>query len=535
MRLTPERAIWLGGTLSIVLVSLWVRGLLPIDETRYVGVAWEMWLRGDWLVPHKNGLPYSHKPPFLFWMINLGWWLFGVSEWWPRLMPSLFALVSLFLIIRLARLLRPDQPVAHELAPLILFSSFLWTLFSTMTMFDTILSFWVLLAVIAVVQAALKSGWGSWLLLGFALGGGLLSKGPVILLQVLPLALLAPFWLQREQQWGRWYIGILLSVLLGAIMILAWAVPAGLSGGDQYFNEIFWGQTANRMVESFAHRRAWWWYLPLLPVLLFPWLFWTSMWRKPAIGQNQQGIRAGRFLLAWVVPVFVAFSLISGKQPHYLLPLFPAFAIWLALDAEHGQGNRKTRRNWLLAVVYVLIAAAWLVQLVIKRDQVLPEWLQYFPQWPILVFVLLAVMVMLPWARRSLRAQARVMALSSIIFTLVLLLSAMKTLYSPAFDVQEVATRIARLQAQGHSVAVLGKYHNQFQFKGRLTQAIEIVEWASIHLWIKERDPAWIVLVLKKRHELDYREDEYIQPYRGKWIALLRRGTLQEHPELARQ
>jgi hypothetical protein len=44
--------------------------VLPIDETRYLAVAWEMRLHGDFLVPHLNGAPYSDKPPLLFWLIN---------------------------------------------------------------------------------------------------------------------------------------------------------------------------------------------------------------------------------------------------------------------------------------------------------------------------------------------------------------------------------------------------------------------------------------------------------------------------------
>ena len=32
-------------------VALVTRPLIPIDETRYVGAAWEMWMRGDFLVP----------------------------------------------------------------------------------------------------------------------------------------------------------------------------------------------------------------------------------------------------------------------------------------------------------------------------------------------------------------------------------------------------------------------------------------------------------------------------------------------------
>ena len=57
------------------MASIWLRPLWPVDETRYASVAWEMWLRGDFLVPYVNGEPYSHKPPLLFWLIQLGWGL----------------------------------------------------------------------------------------------------------------------------------------------------------------------------------------------------------------------------------------------------------------------------------------------------------------------------------------------------------------------------------------------------------------------------------------------------------------------------
>ena len=52
-------AVWL----VILLTALLTRPLLPVDETRYASVAWEMWSRGDFLVPYLNGEPYSHKPP----------------------------------------------------------------------------------------------------------------------------------------------------------------------------------------------------------------------------------------------------------------------------------------------------------------------------------------------------------------------------------------------------------------------------------------------------------------------------------------
>jgi 4-amino-4-deoxy-L-arabinose transferase-like glycosyltransferase len=49
-------------SVGLFLVSLLTRSLIPVDETRYTSVAWEMWLRGDYLVPHLNGATYSHKP-----------------------------------------------------------------------------------------------------------------------------------------------------------------------------------------------------------------------------------------------------------------------------------------------------------------------------------------------------------------------------------------------------------------------------------------------------------------------------------------
>ena len=84
-----------------------------MDETRYASVAWEMWLRGDFLVPYINGEPYSHKPPLLFWLIHLGWALFGVNDWWPRLVAPLCALGSVPLLLKMEKLLwrqRADCP-----------------------------------------------------------------------------------------------------------------------------------------------------------------------------------------------------------------------------------------------------------------------------------------------------------------------------------------------------------------------------------------------------------------------------------------
>lgn len=187
-------------TLLTGLVWLACRPLLPVDETRYVSVAWEMWLRGDFLVPYKNGGLYVDKPPLLLWLMHAGWALFGVNEWWPRLVPTLAAMVGLLLTARLAAQLWPDKPQAARLASWVLATTLLWQVFTGAVMFDTLLTVFSLLCLNALV--APPFGRGRWIWFALGIGGGLLTKGPVILLHTLPAALAAPWWHTGEHREG---------------------------------------------------------------------------------------------------------------------------------------------------------------------------------------------------------------------------------------------------------------------------------------------------------------------------------------------
>ena len=192
-----ERRMVLLALLMLVLltaVAFVSRPMTPIDETRYISVAWEMWLRGDFLVPFKNGATYSHKPPLMIWMYQAGWAVFGVNEWWPRLVSPLFAAACVFLTMALSRRLWPQRYGIGGPAALILVSCSLWTIFSTAAMFDVILAFFTLVGMHGTLKAAEGSTLRGVALLGLAIGLGVLAKGPVILLHVLPVALLAPWW-----------------------------------------------------------------------------------------------------------------------------------------------------------------------------------------------------------------------------------------------------------------------------------------------------------------------------------------------------
>lgn len=453
-------ALWL----LLVVVSLFSRTYIPIDETRYVTVAWNMWWRDDFLVPWLNGTAYSHKPPLLFWLMNAGWAVFGVNDWWPRLVPSFFALGSIFFTIRLARLLWPEDRQAFLLAPVILLGSALWTVFTTATMFDMLIAYFSLLGMLGIVIAWQGRTLKGWLLVGFAIGMGLLAKGPTIWLQILPVALLAPWWGNgNRKSWAGWYAGLLGALVFGALIVLLWAIPAGMRGGEEYRNAIFWGQTAERMVNSFAHKRPLWWYLPLLPVILFPWLFWLPVWHglnRLRHGMHDAGIR---LCLAWMLSVFLAFCLISGKQMHYLLPIFPTFALLVARTLPRDGENRQAD-VWRMALFSAVAVVLVVYVAVIHRAGL-------------------------------------------------------------AYDVRPLALRLKVLQDAGVPLAHAGDYPGQYQFLGRMVDEPEVVRKAKLGEWFMTHPSGKAVVYFDTGKTPSGFHPDYQQPYLNKNVAIVGRES----------
>lgn len=498
----------------LLATALFTRPLLPVDETRYVGVAWEMWARGDFLVPFKNGVPYSDKPPLLFWLMQAGWALFGVNEIWPRVVAPLLGLACLGLTALLARRLWPERPTAALLAPWLLFGCVFVAGFGTLTQFDLLIVFCTLLGMLGLLRAARGLGSG-WLIVGVAIGLGLLGKGPVILVHILPAALLGYLWVDRArvQGWVCWYGGTLAALLLGASIVLAWALPAAQAGGEAYRNAIFWGQTAERMVDSFAHRAPFWWYLPWLPVLLLPWSVWPPLWQALRRIELQRSVR---LLLCWAVPALVILSAISGKQQKYLLPIFPALAL-LAAYALAGleESEWRARRQWLAALLLALPAGVFALAAV--RDlSARVHWAGGLePLWAI-PFLLAALLWWL-WRPTTLVAAVQALALAGVLVIVGVHLSVLRVA-APAYDLHALSVRIAALQAAGHPIAHLGKYHGQFHFFGRLQRPLtEITPIPKrVLAWARKHPDGYLVLYYDQwPRPLPRADAEYTQDYRG--------------------
>lgn len=533
MTVSFRHAVGLVGLwLFLMAVSLFSRSYIPIDETRYVTVAWNMWLRGDFLVPFLNDEAYSDKPPLLFWMMQLGWAIFGVNDWWPRLVPSFFALGGAFLTTRLASLFWPSRDAVGRMASVILFGSLLWMVFATATMFDMLVAFFTLLGMLGILIAWYGAAWRGWGLVGLAIGLGLLAKGPTILLQILPVAVLAPWWTKGAGIiWRRWYTGMLGATLLGAAIALAWAIPAGIRGGEVYQHAIFWGQTADRMVNAFAHQRPFWWYFPLLPAMLFPWPLWGGVWRGLVKLRGSLDDTGVRFCLAWGLPVFMASSLISGKQVHYLLPISPAFALLAAqgLDTLKIPPGRAARLGVSLVImlvgVGVLILPHWAVQTSV------PGWLGHIPAYVGILMVLCGV-VFMAWRLTSVEGQVWLIATASLVMVLGLHLALISSA-GLAYDVRPISAKIKELQDAGVPLANVGKYHGQYQFAGRLRRSIEQIHAEQLAAWFEAHPGGRVIFYSKRGYDLSqgHGRADFVQPYQNDTVGIYSREALLPAPQ----
>lgn len=520
----PENRVithgWLALWLALLIVALLCRPPLPIDETRYLSVAWEMWQSHQFLVPHINGLPYSHKPPLLFWLIQAGWGLFGVNAWSARLTAPLFGLFSIVLAVRLARLLWPDRPQLHQNLPYLLLGTCFWSVYSTLTLFDMLLACFSLVAWIGLFLAqATRRRWG-WGLYAVAAGLGILAKGPIILVYIVPPALLAPWWTSKMQagSWRRWYGDFALAVAAGAALALAWAIPAARAGGEQYAQAIFLGQTAGRMVHSFAHQRPFYWYLLLAPLLFFPWFFFLPLWSGL---RRLQLSPAVRFCLSILAPGFLALSAISGKQIHYLLPLLPAAALLIAQASCEGSEGRegKTGPSRALPLLLVLLALLLTIAPMLPLKGGDSEMLAYLPTWLGLGPLVVAIVLFFD---KSEQLNSIIRTATALQLVLIFLHLALARPLHRLYDLTAIGNSIQQAQAVGKKVAVFpARLSDQFQFAGRLT--VPLVPQQTIEkaiLWSGQRQEYNVLFFLnkKERPQLTFKEGCVVQPYKDAWL-----------------
>lgn len=462
----------LGLFAAVAVAGVALRPLVPIDETRYVDVAWEMRLQESWFLPLKNHELYTDKPPMLFWLINLVWTLTGgVSEFAARLVGPAFALGTLAGTWALGRRLWGDGTGA--VAAVVLSGLTLFGLYGGATMFDAMLACATLAGLWALLSALAQPGpnRAAWVGLGAALAFGVLVKGPVILFHLAPVMLSWLWWSDPAQRPALRDVarGMALALLVALGLVAIWVLPAAIAGGPEYRHMILWKQTAGRTVQSFAHARPVWWLAALLPLLLFPWVFSPSLWA--GLAKLRLSDRGLRLMLVQAGAGLVLFSLISGKQVHYLVPELPAVALLFA-RALMASGKTSVPGRFAHLPLIGLLALIGLLPLLLSLGALGDARTQAMlhPLPATLGFALAcAVLAGLLWVLPHLAG----LALAGLGLVLACLGLVATTGLGPAFDSRPLAQLLKPHEAAGLAV-LTPRYNAEFNFTGQITAKVDV-------------------------------------------------------------
>lgn len=397
---------WGGLGLVVLCLTVYVPGLFVIppvdrDESRFAMASWQMYTSGDWVVPRVQERARLNKPPLIYWMQAGAWAVLGSEEWkdggiWVFRLPSVLAAITTVLLTwRLG--LRMFDPRAALLGAALLAVCPMVVWDAHQARADQVLLTTVVAAQFALwvvwkgegikgsrdqgikakkggpslsIAPALR-GFVTPLCFWLAIGAGIMVKGPITPM-IAGLTCLMLCIVSRRWGW-LWRLQPLVGLVVVTAMVGPWVYLVGERVGWSDYLKIVYDETIGR---SAGAKEGHWgppgYHTLLLGVLFWPGSLLTAMaiaraFRRGLAKQNSGtgvppvrswqravhwfGVGPARpaelFCLAWIVPSWIVFELVSTKLPHYTMPMYPAIALLSARMLMKVQSRRSysTRSN----------------------------------------------------------------------------------------------------------------------------------------------------------------------------------------------
>ena len=289
-----------------------------------------------------------------------------------------------------------------------------------------------------------------------ALAGGILLKGPLILMFV-GLTILILAILDRSAVW-LWRLRPVWGLMWTLVLVLPWFVAIFWRAGDAFFANSLGGDMLSKLAAQESHGA---------PPGTYLLLFWVTFWPgAPLAGMAAPAVwRARRepgaqYLLAWLIPSWIVFELVLTKLPHYVMPLYPAIAILTVGALE----RRVLSRSWLVrgAAWWFAIPAITAVIAIFGAIKLTHQ--PAFPAWPVLAAAM--IFGLIAWwlfeesrAERSL-LNAVIAAMCLSIATYGIVLPSLTTLFPSA----EVARALRNVVCVGPKAAAAGFHEPSLVF-----------------------------------------------------------------------
>lgn len=318
------------------------------NEAFYAEASRRMLFTGDYITPYYNDELRFQKPPLTYWLVALGYWLFGVNEFGLRFFHAILGLGTGFTTFLLAWLLTKDLKIS-VFSFLILVLSLQFFVNAHYASPEVPLAFFVCVSLTSW-YAYYKTKRLPFLLIAFLSSSlGMLVKGPVAF--VMPALIVFTFLIlekPRELLDIKYYLLTAFTLMLG----LWWHIYHFLVYRETFLRVFF----AENIKRIYAGKEPIYFYfldtlVSFMPysLLFFPALFWSLIKVRKEL----------KFVILWVVSFFVVFSLIKKKIPLYIMPAYPAMAIITAyfLIKSPWEKIKKWNEIFISVLLFALTTA----------------------------------------------------------------------------------------------------------------------------------------------------------------------------------
>ncbi|VAW18415.1 hypothetical protein MNBD_BACTEROID01-914 [hydrothermal vent metagenome] len=304
-----------------------------IDVTRdcgkYATVAKEIFENGNFINLTIHGDAYDQKPPLLFWLGVLGFYVGGISNFWFKFPVFLVVLMGIYSTYRLAKSMYNKS--TGQIAAIMLFFSVIYSLYSMDVHTDTPVQAFVAFAMWQLYDF-IKTGKNSNWIMGFiGIGLAMLSKGPMG--AVVPaFAVVGHILLKKEYHLlkdPRWYLGIVLSFVIVSPALIGLYSQFGIEG-IKFF---FWDNNIGRLTGSYITTS----YDPTMYIhstlyLFVPWsvLLFIAAFQDIKSRFKNRFVATEHFTFTGIWVFFIILSSSRSMLPNYIFILIPLMAVLTA-------------------------------------------------------------------------------------------------------------------------------------------------------------------------------------------------------------
>jgi 4-amino-4-deoxy-L-arabinose transferase-like glycosyltransferase len=384
------------------ILGTWSLPLIDRDEPRFAEASREMIERRDYIAPYFNDQLRLDKPPITYWAQVVSYHIFGENDFAARFPSAIAAALTALSIFLWGRRMGGEK--LGWWAAIIFTLSLQTFVHAKAAVADMWLVLFVTIAHWAGYElfqrptlnakgptqnqggAVSRPPWPIWkspfLVFYLSLALGFLAKGPIAWTPLLTVGVVIMY--TRNWQVARRFkfVG---GILLMLFIVALWGIPALIQTHGEFFSIGIGRHVVGRSLTTMEGHGAssLGMYVLLLPfyfvtvfVSFFPWsikLPWLirKLWRREKTGfihlrqgyggqatASCDGVLVDTYLLAGIAVVFVIFTLVSTKLPHYTLPAFPLLTLLLAW--HWLQGTAAASRRSVFATIAIVTACAWI-------------------------------------------------------------------------------------------------------------------------------------------------------------------------------